>query len=364
MSYSKICFFAVAIAAVAFASCSDEPRAITSDSEKVDNAGNGGGIEGFYVLNEGNMGSNKATIDLFKYSTGTYTRNIFSERNLEAIKELGDVGNDIAINNGRLYVVLNGSHKVEVCDAATTRSLGHVNVNTPRFMAFNGNGSVVRFDATTLQVTGTCPVGLQPEEMVVSDGKLYVANSTDNNGTYDDTISIIDLNTFKLAGTISAAINMHHLRIDDYGNMWATSRGNYYDIAGSVVLLQKVDGGEYVKVNEYSMECTNLSISGSHMYYYSVVYDANWNATNTVYVCDIDASGLNGSATTFITDGSDKDIISPYCIAAQPSDGTLLITDAKNYVSSGMVYCYSAAGKKLWSATTGDIPGHIAFVTK
>jgi hypothetical protein len=35
-----------------------------------------GGIIGFYLLNEGNMGSNKATLDYFDYTTSNYHRNI------------------------------------------------------------------------------------------------------------------------------------------------------------------------------------------------------------------------------------------------------------------------------------------------
>ena len=46
---------------------------------------------GMYLLNEGNMGSNKATIDYLDFSKGIYIRNIYGERNPNVIKELGDV---------------------------------------------------------------------------------------------------------------------------------------------------------------------------------------------------------------------------------------------------------------------------------
>ena len=35
-----------------------------------------GEIKGFFLLNEGNMGSNKASLDYYDYETGVYTRNI------------------------------------------------------------------------------------------------------------------------------------------------------------------------------------------------------------------------------------------------------------------------------------------------
>ena len=60
------------------------------------------GIDGFYLLNEGNMGSNKSTLDYFDETTGTYIKNIYAERNPSAVKELGDVGNDLEIYGSKL----------------------------------------------------------------------------------------------------------------------------------------------------------------------------------------------------------------------------------------------------------------------
>ena len=54
-------------------------------------------ISGFYLLNEGNMGSNKATLDYYDYTTGEYIRNIYAEANPDVPMELGDVGNDLLI---------------------------------------------------------------------------------------------------------------------------------------------------------------------------------------------------------------------------------------------------------------------------
>ena len=38
------------------------------------------------------------------------------------------------------------------------------------------------------------------------------------------------------------------------------------------------------------------------------------------------------------------------------------VTDAKNYVSSGVLHCYSRAGRRKWSVRTGDIPAHTVFI--
>ena len=58
-------------------------------------------IIGMYLLNEGNMGSNKSTLDYLDLSgsdsTVHYYRNIYSERNPNTVMSLGDVGNDCQI---------------------------------------------------------------------------------------------------------------------------------------------------------------------------------------------------------------------------------------------------------------------------
>lgn len=375
MKFTKLMIVAV-LSALAFTACSDDPETPRSEVEYVDGVGTGGDIAGFYVLNEGNMGSNKSSLDYFDYESKTYTRNIYAERNPDMLLELGDSGNDIAIYRNRLYISLTGSHKVEVLDARTAIRVGQLNVDSPRSFAFDGdyvyissfvggidgNGSVVKYDVNTLQKVGTCSVGMGPEEMVVDDGKLYVANSTVNTN-YDNRISVIDLSTFTVSHSIVAGVNMRRLRLDSYGNMWATASGNYADISASLVLLKKTDG-EYAKVREYEVSCENLTFGNNMMYYYTVVYDAAWNATNAYFKNNVDAAGMVGNGADFITDGTESTIATPYCIMVQPSDGSVIITDANNYVSSGVIRCYSPDGKLQWQAKTGDIPGHIAFLKK
>ena len=153
-------------------------------------------IRGFYLVNEGNMGSNKCTLDYFDYFTGLYARNFYAERNPNVIKELGDVGNDIGIYGSKLYVVVNCSHKVEVLDSRTGTRLGQVDIPNCRYVRFYRGkayvssyvgpvlidpdapkGAVYEVDTTSLKVTRKVSVGYQPEEMEIVDDYMYVANS-------------------------------------------------------------------------------------------------------------------------------------------------------------------------------------------
>ena len=102
-----------------------------------------GDIKGFFLLNEGNMGSNKSTLDYFDYQTGIYTKNIYAERNPGVVKELGDVGNDIQIYGNKLYAVVNCSHFVEVMDVRTARHITQISIPNCRYIVFKGRYAYV-----------------------------------------------------------------------------------------------------------------------------------------------------------------------------------------------------------------------------
>lgn len=119
-------------------SCREDELVVPTEYDIVSDLGRPAtGIRGFCLLNEGNMGSNKCTLDYYDYLTGLYARNFYAERNPNVIKELGDVGNDIGIYGSKLYVVVNCSHKVEVLDARSGVRIGQVGIPNCRYIRFH-----------------------------------------------------------------------------------------------------------------------------------------------------------------------------------------------------------------------------------
>ena len=213
---------------------------------------------GMYLLNEGNMGSNKATIDYLDFCNGYYIRNIYGERNPNVIKELGDVGNDIQAYGNRLYAVINCSHKVEVMDRRSCQRIGQIDIPNCRYICFHQDkayvssyvgpvsidknaqlGAIFEVDTATLKVTRKVTVGYQPDELVIMGDYLYVANSGGYRGPeYDSTLSVVSLKDFKQVKKIPVTINPHRLRKDRYGQLWISSRGDYKDVPSQLVLMK------------------------------------------------------------------------------------------------------------------------------
>lgn len=364
---------------VLFTACRQEEQVIPPVITPVDTPTTKTVVKGFYLMNEGNMGSNKATLDYYDYLTGNYKKNIYAEANPDVVKEMGDVGNDIQVYGSKLFAVINVSNKVDVLDVATAKHLGEITVLNCRYVTFYKGkayissyagpvqidtkapiGIVVEVDTATLKITRTVEVGYQPEEMAIVNGKLYVANSGGYRvPDYDSTISVIDLNTFKETKKIDVAINLHRLKADQYGDIYVTSRGDYKQVPSRFFLIDTET--DQVK-KQFNIAVSNLCIVGDTAYIYGSEFNYDtFKWTITYNMVDVKQETVIGK--NFITDGTTNDIEMPYGIAVNPLTKEIFLTDAKDYVSPGTLYGFTKEGKKKWSVTTGDIPAHFAFVT-
>ena len=358
-------------------SCRKDRVPTPSEVESVIPADPNASPKGFYLLNEGNMNSNKASLDYIDFRKGNYHRNIYNEINPEITKGLGDVGNDIGIYGNKLYVVVNNSNKVEVLDVKTGRKLSQIDIINCRYINFSGgkayvsaylgtigdpkapNGIVAEIDTISLSITRKVEVGRQPEEIAIVGKKLYVANSGGYSPTkYETTISVIDLITFTEIKRIEVAENLHRLEADQYGDLYVTSRGDYYDIPSRIYVIDTKT--ESIK-KKFDIAASQLVIQNDLAYIYSTEFNYQ-TGENTISYHLIDVKTETILSRSFITDGTEKKIKIPYGIAVNPSTKEVYVTDAKDYVSPGTVYCFSPDGKFKWSVPTGDIPAHFAFV--
>lgn len=335
-------------------------------------------ITGFYMLNEGNMGSNKASLDYFDARTGNYNRNIYAAANPDVAMELGDVGNDLQIYGSRMYAVINCSNKIEVMDAATAKRIGQIDIPNCRKIAFhNGNayvtsyagpveisseyrqlGYVARIDTTTLQITGRCLTGYQPDGLSIVEDKIYVANS---GGylvpNYEKTLSVIDINTFKEIERIVIAENLNLVMPDSHGRLWIASRGDYIE---KIPRLYCYDTRKRRVVADLPVAANSMCIAGDSLYAVSSVWNEIEMSKKAAYAI-VDLNTLNIVADTFGNRDVENTIKVPYCIKINPLSGEILVADARNYVNPGRLYCLDRSGKLLWEVRTGDIPAHIVF---
>lgn len=347
-----------------------------------------GDIIGMYLLNEGNMGSNKSSLDYLDLSDSTahYYRNIYSQRNPSTVMSLGDVGNDCKIYGSRLWLVINCSNKVEVARADSAIRIGKVNIPNCRYVTFNDRyayvssyvgtvyassnsplGSVYKVDTLTLQKVDSCSVGYQPEEMAIIGNQLYVANSGGYQGMtgqgYESTVSVIDMATMQETSKVEVVPNLHHLKADKYNQLWVTARGDYMSEASSIWWLAPDENGQMKVGGHIDQAVSDLCIVGDSLYFYGSQW-SEVSMSNTITYGIINVKTHQVVSTSLSSAPEISKIRMPYGIIVNPVHRDFYLMDAKNYVSSGELLHFLPDGTFDWKVSTGDIPAHAAFLFK
>ena len=338
-----------------------------------------------FLLNEGQMGSNNATLDFIRISDGNYVTGAFKKMNPDVGAGLGDVANDLAVHGDELWIVVNNSGIVEVVSAKDETEIAAIQVPTPRNIAFddtyayvtswagayvtgsydenwvyvvtdskNPKGQVYRIDLKTKKVAGSVEVGYQPEGIACYGGKLYVANSggissqLPPNYSYDNTVSVIDTKTFKVTETVEVEVNLKNVYSDGRGNIYVTLLGDYWSVHSGLYMIRTKAGNAVSKVTDYASVST---ICGDTVYGIGTDTEFDWSVEHVYKAWSVRDGNrsdvfLNVSATAL------------YGLYALDAD-TFLVTDAGDYFNPGIVACYDK-GAKIWSVTAGVCPGHFA----
>ena len=321
---------------------------------------------GLFILNEGNMGSNKASIDFYDPISDTLYRNIYPTVNPTVMKELGDVGNDIAIYGGKLYAVINVSGKVEIMDLQARR-ISSVDIPNCRSICFadgyayvssyagpveiNPNyqqlGYVAKIDTVSLCIVDTCHVGYQPNGLVSDGSNLYVANSGGYMApNYDSTLSVISLSDFCETKRIPIAVNLDQIVYDANRNMlYVRSQGDYYtqpEILYELNLLTE-------EVKPMPVAFKRMHLLGDKLYGYTGI-GKNWQ---------MGYLDLSSFSFTAIPLENLSELQTPYALFI--TDNDLYLTDARDYVTPGVLYRYNLSGQLLSKQRTGDIPAHFCM---
>lgn len=336
-----------------------------------------------FMLNEGGMGSNNATLDFLRLGDGQYITGAFRKMNPSAGAGLGDVGNDILVIGDEVWMVINNSGIVEVVSAKDETELAAIAVPTPRNIAADGKyayvsswagayanygadysisdyknpkGQVYRINLITKKLDGSVEVGFQPEGLAVSGGKLYVANSggiasqLPPSYAYDNSVSVIDTKTFSVEKTVEVQVNLKSVFADRAGVVYVTSLGNYFDIHSGLYRIM-TDGtvGHIADYVSLAALCDDtLYWLGSEQEYDWMATEKTWKAYSLRRPEDaIHAWPLQVSAAT------------PYGLCVL-GDDTVLLSDAGDYFNPGSVTLYQA-GSPVWTVTAGVCPGHFAI---
>ncbi|MBF8964809.1 hypothetical protein I0P70_16295 [Pontibacter sp. FD36] len=334
---------------------------------------------GVLVSNEGAMTKSNASMSFYSHDSKTVENESFKKVNAPLL--LGDVLQHMVQHGDRLYLVMNNSGKVVVTNAHTLKAEGEIaGLEAPRyFAALNddkayvtewlgydpatyvyGNGRVAVVDLNTLTVTKTITVGVQPEQLILQGGKLYVANSGGNS------VTVINTATDAIETSITVNDGPSSLALDRNNMLWVSSRGiKSYDPTDWSVSEEHSTPGSLAKINTGSNSvAATLTFTrnapspdkltpnqgGDKIYY---VFN------NKVWVQDVNTTTL---ATQPLIDRGSYVAYGFNGLGVEPGSGTIYAGKATDYASNGWVVRYNPqSGAAVDSFRVGIAPNGFVF---
>lgn len=335
-----------------FYSCSDD------NGNDMDLPISGDYKNGYFVTNEGPFQNGSGSLT-FVDDDGTITQNVYKKVNEE---DLGNIVQSMVLANDKGYIVVNNSHKVVVVDRYTMEKIAVIEgnkINNPRYFVVLDNVGylsnwgdptdpfddfITIIDLITNEVVRTISVGEGPENMILTNAKLFV--NLEGGYNQNNKVTTIDLQSNDVDNVITVGEVPNSSSVDFLGTVWVLCGGNPSwtgnETAGSLYKITETSISHYEFEPEDHPE--HLTYGDGKLYY---------NLNGNVYQMDIDATnlpseGLNGF------DG--------YYYTLKFSDTKLYATDAGDFASEGTMKVFDIASANLLETiTTGIIPGDVDF---
>lgn len=333
--------------------------------------------EGVFICNEGNFMYGNASLSYYDPEKREADNQVFYNANNFP---LGDVCQSMSIIGGRGFVVVNNSGKVFVIDINTFKYLGVIKgLTSPRYIQQVSDDKIyisdiyspfiAIADPKTLDVTGRVYMGTRngpgkvngTEQMVMHGNYVYVCSWSYNNKIYK-----IDTRTDEVVDSIGVTKQPNSMVLDKNGKIWVLSDGSYKGspYGQERASLIKIDAGRFAveAIMDFpTMECSpsELCINGARdrIYFINGSWAGEGVANSGIYTMGVEETTLP-SAPLIPEDGRLF-----YALAIHPKTGEIYFSDAIDYVQRGIVFRYSADGRRIDEFKVDIIPGAFCFKT-
>lgn len=302
------------------------------------------GAHKVYVTNEGNYGSNNASVSLFDEGNSSVITDIYKTQNNNA--SLGDVCQSISKINNYFYLVINNSGKIVIVKADDFKYQAAITgLTSPRFIlpVTTNKAYVSDLYANAISIidlnnqikTGSIPCKGWTEQMALIYNKAFVTNMKTNY------VYVINTITDQITDSVLVGPNVGSLVIDKNSKLWVLSGGN----------STTSTAGKLSRINPVSLQIEqtfnfNLSDSPGNLCI-NTTKDNLYFLNSHVYSMNISDSNLpllylvSGSGHTF------------YGMAINNNTNDIYVSDAIDYVQKSSIMVYSSSGQLKTSFKAG-----------
>ncbi len=340
INYTK--WVLITMSAFAFTSCKkDENTVVTTENYK-----------GYLVVNEGGFNKSNGSVGLFKPGTKAYLDAFKTANN----RPLGDIVQSMTLIDGKYYIAVNNSNKIEVVNQADFKSVASINVNSPRYIlkvsntkAYVSNlynNAVQIVDVNGKFVSGSININHWSESMALMNGKAYI-------NANNDKVMLVDVTSDALVDSIALSAGLTKVVNAGTDKLGVLCAGALDWTNGSVI----TDAKFYILSKDSNKVSLIVPLTGAG-YGGSLVYSSSANAFYMSLGGNvIKKIAMDGSVSDFITLSSG---ISVYGLSIN-SNGDLYVMDAGDFNSAGKVYIYNSTGVKQSEFSAGIAPNAVLF---
>jgi YVTN family beta-propeller protein len=306
---------------------------------------------GVFVTNEGLYQWGNASVSYIHFADNKVTEDVFEAAN---DRPLGDICQSMELFNGKGYVVVDNSGKIEIVNPSTFQSVGSISgLTSPRYFLgvsttkayvtdlFSNSISVV--DLTSNTKTKSIPCPGWTEELVLANSKVYVTN------VRKKYLYILNTTTDVLQDSIEIGEASNSVKKDKNGKVWVLCSGKIN--ASTAPTLHRInpanDEVELTLTFPLAANPWRLDINGGG--------DTLYFLNSGVYQFPIALTSLPTSP--LIPEGGSLF----YGLGIDPHSGVIYVSDAIDYVQKGKVFRYTPSGANIDNFNVGINPGEFCF---
>ncbi|MBN2225860.1 MAG: hypothetical protein JW763_00700 [candidate division Zixibacteria bacterium] len=270
--------------------------------------------------------------------------------------------NQIIIRDTLAYVINSGTDEIQIIDLVTEQTVSFINTGAstnPYWMEFSDDryafvsflltNELAKVDMQKGNVVQTIPVGHSPEGVLITQGKVYVANSGYNWGTGDweiGSVMVYDIASEMIIDTVYVDWNPQYMALDDSGRIHVVCTGDYYSSFGAIDVI---DPATDTIMASFSIGGSpgQITIGPDHVAYLA---GAGWTFSGYVY-------SYNSLNFDIYHDQSNPITVDLNCMTAVAYQDSTCFTGS----FTDFINIIDSSGGDLGSYAVGDAPVHIDF---
>ena len=308
---------------------------------------------GAYVLSEGSFSPGTATLSFYSFDDASFTRDIFNPGSL------GLFPDGLLVDGNFLYVTEQGNfnsagkiYKLDTGGTVRATTLFGLNpysvaeANDKLYITNGPGGYVTVLNKDDLTQITTITVGVYPQEILSSNNRIYVCNTSEFQGAQDSTVTVIDSFTDNVIRTLTVQKDPSSFAVTNAGNILIGCPGQ----DGMIFMVDLFTFQKTDSFNVFGGFGSDIAVDRTSDNIYFISNDNNIVRLNLV----------TGTSNRVVTN-SNPGAKFFYGYNYNYETGEHYVLNAKNFAVNGALEIYTSSGGIRAIYETGIAPKRVVF---